>query len=211
MDILVGALMIALGLVVCFAGLRVFLITLPIIGFITGFFIGAAGTRAVLGEGFLSTTTGVVIGLAAGIALAVLAYVFWYVGALLSAASSGALIGSALMNGIGVTSGWVVFIGAAIGAILLFLIATAIALPVWIVIINSAFLGSSAVLGGVLLVFDQIDRADLGYGVAWAAIESSWFWLIAWTAIGTIGLLVQMRDIATTTLPGESRGAAQPA
>jgi hypothetical protein len=207
-DILVGAALGAFGLFVCFAGLRVFFVALPIVGFITGFYIGAAGTRAIVNESFLGNVTAVIIGLVAGVTLAILAYMLWYIGALLSAGSTGALIGSGVMNGLGVDSGWTVAIVAIACGVLLFLIAFKLALPIWVVIVNTAFLGAAGAIGGAMLIVDRIDRADLGYGVAWAAIEDSWFWLIAWAIVAVIGLAVQAQAVASITLPEDRWGAA---
>lgn len=206
-DILVGALLGALGLYVCFAGLRAFLIILPIIGFVSGFFAGAAGVSAIFGDGFLSSVTGIGVGLVVGLVLAALSYFLWYVGALLAAGSTGALIGSGIMNGIGVDSGWVVFIGAAIGAVLVFAIAFMLALPVYVVIVNTAFLGASGAVAGLLLVINQVDRADVGYGLAWATIEESWLWLVAWLVLAVAGMFTQVQSIANITLP-EDRWAS---
>lgn len=210
-DILVGALLGAVGLYVCFAGLRAFLIILPIIGFISGFFAGAAGVSAIFGDGFLSSVTGIGVGLVVGLVLAVLSYFLWYVGALLAAGSTGALIGSGIMNGIGVDSGWVVFIGAAIGAVLVFAIAFMLALPVYVVIVNTAFLGASGAVAGLLLVINQVDRADVGYGLAWATIEESWLWLIAWLVLAVAGMFTQVQSIANITLPEDRWASANAA
>ncbi|RIK45613.1 MAG: hypothetical protein DCC58_05890 [Chloroflexi bacterium] len=209
-DVIVGIMLAVLGLVICFAGLRVFLLALPALGFISGVFIGAAGVRAIFGDGFFSTATGVIVGLFVGLILAVLSYLFWYVGALIAAGSTGALIGSGLMNFLGATRGWVVFIGAALGAIIVFIIAFRLALPVYVVIVNTAFVGASAIIGGVMLMFNQIDRADLGYGVVWAAIEESWFWIIVWVVLAAVGIGSQLRTIAQVTLPEDRWASANP-
>jgi hypothetical protein len=200
-DILVGVALAAFGLFVCFAGLRVFFIALPIIGFITGFYIGAAGTRAVVNESFLGNLTAALIGLIVGVVLGILAYMLWYIGALISAGTTGALVGSGIMNGLGVDSGWVVAIVAIASGLALFLIAFKLALPIWVVVVNTAFVGAAGAVAGLMLLTNQIDRADLGYGVAWAAIEESWFWLIAWAVVAMMGLVAQSRAIASITLP----------
>jgi hypothetical protein len=202
-DIVVGILVGLFGLLLCFAGLRIFFIALPFLGFIAGFFVGAAGIAAIFGDGFLSTLSGVLVGLLVGVVFAVLSYLLWYVGALLSAGASGALIGSGLMSLFGVDSGWVIFIASAVGAVLLFVIALILALPVYIVIINTAFIGAAGVITGILLIFNQVNRSELEYGAAWATIEESAFWLIAWMALAVIGVLAQLRVIANVTLPDD--------
>ncbi len=211
MDILVGVLLGLIGLSVCFSGLRVFFFALPIIGFISGFFVGMAGVSAIFGDGFFATTTGIILGFIVGIVFSVLSYLFWYVGALLAAGSSGALLGSGIMQAIGVSSGWVVFIGAAAGAILIFLLAMWMALPVYVVIVNTAFIGAGAIVTGALLIFNQLDRQELGYGAAWAVIGESWFWMFAWVLLAVAGILAQIRLIEAITLPENRYGPAQPA
>lgn len=200
-DVLVGIMLGALALVLCFAGLRVFFLALPILGFIAGFFVGAAGVRAIFGDGFLSTVTGVIIGFFVGLLFAVISYLLWYVGALISAGSTGALLGSGLMSLFNVDTGWLVFIVAATLAVVAVIIAIVLALPIWIVLFNTAMVGALGIIGGILLIFNQIDRSDLGYGVAWATIQESWFWLIAWIALAGLGIAVQIQSIASTRLP----------
>lgn len=202
-DVLVGLLLIAFGLIICFAGLRVFIVALPLLGFVIGFYIGAAGTRALLGEGFLSTATGIIIGLVVGLVGALLSYAVWYAGMLLAASSSGALLGSGLLALFGVDSGWALAIAGAVGAVIAVAVAWVVALPIYVVIINTAFAGASGATAGALLVFDQIKRADLGYGSAWAVIEASPWWLLVWIALAAIGLGNQLQSITATRLPEE--------
>lgn len=210
MDILIGIFLGLFGIMVCFSGLRVFFAALPLIGFVSGFFVGAAGVRAVFGESFLSSLTSVIVGLVVGVALAIIAYLLWYVGALLSAGSTGALIGSGIMSGVGVSSGWLIFIVAAAVAVLFFMLAFWLALPVYVVIVNTAFIGGAAIIAGILLIFNQLDRADLGYGVAWATIEESWAWLAAWIVLTVFGILAQVQMIASVTLPEDRWSSAHP-
>jgi hypothetical protein len=61
-----------------------------------------------------------------------------------------------------------------------------------------------------LLIFNQFDRADLGYGLAWATIEESWLWAIAWLVLAVLGVLTQLRSIAVITLPEDRWTTASP-
>jgi hypothetical protein len=201
MEILAGLLLLVIGIAVCLTGLRLFFIALPLVGFLVGFFAAAALVSSLLGEGFLSGFVGVLAGIAMGAFFAVLSYLFWYVGALLSAGSTGALLGSGIMNGLGVESGWVVTLVAAIVAVLFFVGAALLALPVYVVIVNTSFLGAGGIVAAVLLLFGQIELAQLSYGIAWAAIETSGFWVFLWGALFIVGLLSQMRIVRSLTLP----------
>jgi Domain of unknown function (DUF4203) len=200
-DFLLGLVAILLGLAVCFLGLRLWFIMLPIWGFVAGFFIGAGAFTAIFGDGFLSTASSWVVGFFAGLIFAVLSYLIWYVGAIIAAGSIGALLGSGLMAAIDVDNDWIVFLVSAASAIVVGLIALVIALPVFVVAISTAAAGATAVIGGVMLVFDQIDIEELERGATWAMIEDSWFWIIVWAVLAAIGIAVQLRPIDQMVLP----------
>jgi hypothetical protein len=201
MDILVGLLLAAIGIAVCVAGLRIFFVALPLVGFVVGFFAAAAAVSSILGETFLSGVTAVLAGIVLGAFLALVSYVFWYVGALLSAGSTGALLGSGMMNGIGVETGWIITLVAAGVAVLFFIIAFVLALPIYVVIVNTAFIGAGAIVGGLMLISGQIERAQLAYGVSWAVVESAGIWAVLWGGLFLVGLVSQMRIIRSFTLP----------
>src|SRR5215211_3370627 len=112
-DFFLGFFALVLGLGVTFLGLRLFFIMLPIWGFIAGFYVGAEGFTVVFGDSCLSTVTGWVLGFFIGILFALLAFLFWYVGAIIAIGSVGATFGSGLMAAINVDTDWVVFLVAA--------------------------------------------------------------------------------------------------
>ena len=203
MDILAGLFALLMGAAVCFAGLRVFLIMLPIWGFFAGFFVGAAGVDWLFGDGFLSTVTGWIVGAVVGIGFALASYLFWYLGVLIASASFGGLVGSALANAFSIDSEWVIFFFALAGAILFVILTIVIQLPIYLVIVNSAFLGAVAIIAGVLLVFNQIDAEELGFGATWAFIEESWFWILAWVVVAALGIGSQLQWINKIALPAE--------
>jgi hypothetical protein len=200
-DVLVGLLAIALGLGVCFFGLRIWFVMLPIWGFVAGFFVGAAAITGIFGDGFLSTVTGWVVGFFVGLLFALLSYLFWYAGAIIAAGSVGALLGSGLMNAFNVDSDWIVFLVSLAGAVLVAFIALVLALPVFIVIVSSAMVGATAAVTGVMLVFNRINLDELDNGSAWAMIEESWFWVLVWAVVAAIGIGYQMTSMARIALP----------
>jgi hypothetical protein len=201
MEILAGLLLLVIGAVVSLSGLRVFFIALPLVGFVVGFFAAASVVASLLGESFLSGMVGVLAGIVIGAIFAVLSYVFWYVGALLAAGSTGALVGSGIMNGLGVETGWVVTLAAATVAVFSFVGAFMLALPVYVVIVNTSFLGAGGIIAALLLIFGQIELSQLSYGIAWAVLESSGFWVFLWGVLFIVGLLSQMRIVRSITLP----------
>jgi hypothetical protein len=206
MDILLGILAIVVGTAVCLAGLRLFVLLLPVWGFVVGFLGGAALVTALAGDGFLSTTLGIVVGIVVGIAGAILAYLFWYVGVILAAGSAGSLLGATLFAAIGVKSTWALFIIGVIIAALFILAAFIIQLPIYLVIVNTALAGATVVVGGLLLIFNKIDRADIGTTAAWQQIHHHWLLWLLWAVIAAIGIGSQLTAVEQATLPDERWG-----
>jgi hypothetical protein len=200
-DILIGVLALVIGAAACFFGLRLWFALLPIWGFVAGFFLGATAVTAIFGDGFLSTVTGWVVGAVVGIGFGLLSYFIWYVGAIIAAASVGALAGSGLMRAFDVNTDWVIVIVAAIGAVLFAIAALLLALPVYLVVAETAAAGAVAVVTGVMLIFNSIDLDDLDYGAAWAMISDSWFWVLCWAVLMVVGIFFQLNAMARAVLP----------
>jgi hypothetical protein len=201
MDILVGVIMVAAGLALAFAGLRVFMLALPILGFIAGMSLGLEIMFWAFDEGILSTAAGIIVGFLIGIVFAVLSYMFWYFAVLLGAALIGASLGAGLMNVFNVDTNWVILVASIIGGILAAFVTLALDLPVYWVIVVTAFNGAIWTVIGVMLIFDQIDRDHLTYGTLWAAVEESWLWIIAWIVVAALGLGSQLTKLAEALLP----------
>jgi hypothetical protein len=211
MDLLVGIILIVLGGFLALAGLRVFFIALPIMGFIVGMAGGLALMDHVFDNAFLSTTTGIIVGIVLGIVGAVISYLFWYAAIILGAAFIGASLGTGLMNAFNVDSQLVILIVAVIGAVILGLLTVILDLPIYWVIVNTAFVGATILIGGAMLALDRIDRADLDYGTVWAAIDESWFWIIAWIVVAAVGIGAQLSMITQAVLPQEKWTKLEPA
>lgn len=203
MDILIGILALIVGAAVCLAGLRLFFLLLPVWGFVVGFLGGAALVTALAGDGFLSTALGIIVGILLGIVGAVLSYFFWYFGVILAAGSAGSMLGSTLFAAIGVDSTWLLFIIGVIFAAIFIFAAFIIQLPVYLVIIDTAFAGAMIVVGGLLLLFNRIDRADIGTAAAWHQIHDHWPLWILWAVIAAIGIGAQLTAVERAILPAE--------
>jgi Domain of unknown function (DUF4203) len=211
MDLLVGIILIVLGGFLAVAGLRVFFIALPIMGFLVGMAGGLALMDRVFDNSFLSTTTGIIVGIIFGIVGAVVSYLFWYVAIILGAAFIGASLGTGLMNAINVDGQWLILTAAVVGAIALGLLTVLLNLPIYWVIVNTAFVGATMLIGGAMLSLNRIDRPDLDYGAIWAAIDESWFWIIAWIVVAAVGIGAQLSMITQSSLPQEKWTNLEPA
>lgn len=201
MDILMGLLIGIMGLTLAFSGLRVFFFMLPIVGMVTGFFAGAHLIHSWLGDGFLSTATGWIVGLIVGFLFAIVSYLWWYVGALMSAGASGALIFSGIFSAMGVNSGVLLVSIGIVGAALFILGAMILNLPVYVVLVNTAIVGAYMVVAGLMLIFGSKKLEEFDWGIARAAATDKWYWWIILVAVAVAGMLSQLQIINTIRLP----------
>lgn len=211
MDIVVGLLMIGLGLVLAFSGLRVFTLLLPMLGFLAGVSLGVSMFHHFFDEGFLSTAGGLVIGVIIGIVFAVLSYLFWYVAVVLGGAFIGASMGVGFMQIFDVNTTWLLWLAAIAGGIVIAALTILLDLPLYWVVIITAFAGATWALGGGMLILDEIDRSDLERGTIWAAIEESWWWILAWVIVAALGMGAQLTLLADALTPPENKWEKMPA
>jgi len=192
---LLGIILIVLGAGVALFGIWAFAIMLPVWGFIGGFFLGAAAVSSLLGHGFLQTTLGIIVGLAAGVVLALLSYFLWYFGVIFAAASVGALIGTGLMRAAGLEAGWFLWLIAIIFGVIFAIGALILNLPPYLIIVNTSLAGAAAVVTGLLLLLGRVTAADLSNGPGWATVNHQWIWAVVWFAIGIAAMLFQLRKV----------------
>ncbi len=211
MDILLGILLVVLGLGITFFGIQVFFVTLPILGFIFGFFFGAVGWQALFNDGFLSTVTGWIVGGVVGLVFALISWFFWYAGVLLAAGAWGAALGSGLVEAFGGDAEWLLFTFALLGFIALIAVTFLLNLPIYLVIVNTAFAGATILITGILLVFNQVNYEEIGYGTAVTIIQESWWWVLVWAVVSAAGMVFQLAMKAAVRLPEERWVTASPA
>jgi len=176
------------GFIVAFGGYRFFLILLPIWGFFWGFGLGANSIQALLGENFLVTITGWVVGLIVGIIFALLSYLFYFFAVALIAGSLGYALAVGILLAIGIPFGFIDWIvGIAVGVI--FAIG-AIVLNVqkWVVIIATSILGAGIIVGTFLYVFGRLPATA---NPVQATLQTSPFWVIVFLVIAALGIAAQ--------------------
>lgn len=190
MSIVIGLLAVAIGLLACFAGYRVFRIVLPVLGFIVGLGLGAQLALTFLGEPYLDSPLSWIIAIVVGVVLASIAFIWWVVSVALTVAGLGYAIGYGLAVGIEANTTLAVTIGAVV-AVLFAVVAVALRVPTLIVIIMSALWGASALVGGALVLLGRIEAGELRNGTVDVAITNSPLLLFGWAAIAALGMAVQ--------------------
>jgi hypothetical protein len=164
---------------VAFFGYRLFWIILPIWGFFFGLAIGAQGVQALFGDGFLSTAFSWIVAFFLGLLFAMLSYLFWFI----AVALVGGYLGYAVVVGffglIGVDLGAIVWLlGVAVGVVTAFL-TLRFNVQKYVVIVATALLGASAVVGTIIQLFDPLDpsafadhpvKVVFDQGIGWAVM-----------------------------------------
>jgi hypothetical protein len=186
----VGIVAIAVGILACFAGYRVFRIVLPILAFIVGLGLGAELAERFLGEPYLDSFTSWVAAILVGLVLAAIAFVWWYVSVALTIAGLGYAIGYGGAIGAGADAATGTIAGVVV-AVVFALAAIVLRIPTAIVIVMSAFWGASAIVSGALVLMDRIDVRDLRNGSVDVVIGESTIFLVAWLGLAAVGILVQ--------------------
>ncbi|MGH2515634.1 MAG: DUF4203 domain-containing protein, partial [Ktedonobacterales bacterium] len=190
--VFVSVLALLLGLVVCFAGYRLFVILLPVWGFFAGFLVTAQAIQELFGGGFLATISSWVFGFVIGVLFAVAAYFFYYAAIAVLAATIGYELGVGLMTGLNVSSGFLQFIVGLGVAVALTAAVILLNLPKVFIIVLTAFAGSSMILTGILLALGRVPLSALHWGLVGAFVQTSWFWSLVYIAIVAVGIVVQM-------------------
>jgi len=201
MTFLTGLATMVLGALVALAGLPLFVLLLPIWGFVVGFIVGAGLITALFGDGFLATTLGIGAGFVVGLGFALLSYLYWYVGVLLSAGMAGFVLGAAILGSFGVSADWLIILFGLIVAFAFIIVALAIDYPVYLMIIATASAGASIAIAGALVLFNQIDPAALGTGEPWRMIGDHWLLWAIWLVGTVIGIGSQLSTISRVRLP----------
>jgi hypothetical protein len=190
--IFVSLLLLLLGLLLCFAGFRFFVLLLPLFGFFAGFLVTAQTIQELFGGGFLSTVGSWVAGFVIGLLCAVGAYLFYVLAVAILAATVGYELGVGLMAGLGVTSGLVLFfVGLIVAAALTFAVFV-LNLPKVFIVVLSAVAGAGMILSGIFLAFGRVSLGTLHEGPVGAIISASWLWSVVYVLICVAGIAAQL-------------------
>jgi hypothetical protein len=179
--------LLAGGVIACFAGYRVFRVVLGIYGFILGalFASSAMGTE--------HTTWMIVAALAGGIVGALILIAAYFVGVALLGAGVGALAASLLWASLGREPGALVVILFSIAGAL-----GALALQRYVIIGATAFGGAwTIIVGGLALEGNRVALDASARNNIWLAYPTNpapgnYWILLVWIALGVTGVIVQL-------------------
>jgi len=188
-----GLIALLFGLVLCFAGYRLFLILLPIWGFFFGFALGAQSMQALFGEAFLATITSWVVGFIVAVVFAVLAYLFYIAAVAIISFSLGysATIGLLTALGLPLAGGFIAWIIAVVVGVALGFVVLRFNIQKWVIEFATAFLGAGAIIGVFVILFGG-PHAQLLENPVKFVLNNSPFWLIVFVVLGIAGFVLQV-------------------
>jgi len=192
MDILFALLSIAAGLALAFVGYRVARAIIPLWGFITGLTFGGAVMAALTGTPLLGAAAGIITGLAAGLAMAGLAYFFYGAAVIILFGSFGYWIGSGLVMSFGphleLLAG---LVGISLGLVA-GIVAVALNTPKLVLIGITALVGAIGTIAGILMLGNQVPLSSAEFGMLHTIFDSSPIWMLATLALAAAGFIAQL-------------------
>jgi hypothetical protein len=190
----VAVVLIVVGLLFTFQGVKAFFVLLPFWAFVAGFAAGSEGWSTIFGEGFLATTTGWIVGAIFGVALAVLSYFWYWAAVVILFGSAGYMLGIGLMQALGIDSGVLSFlIGLALGVVFA-IAAILLHAPAYLAIGATALLGAAATIVGVWLLLGRLTVAALAGGLLDALSKDS-LAVLLWLVLALVGIAYQYAEV----------------
>lgn len=201
--ILLSVGLIILGVLTAVAGLKLFRLLLPLVGFVSGLLVGFGGTQAVFGNGAVSTTVAIIMAVITGTLMAVLSFLFFEIAIIVLSVIVGMSAMSYLAVAIGLgDNGFILFMMTLTGAILGFAVSTGQSLSRNVVIVVTSFVGVSFVLAGVMLLVGRVSLEELNNGIVrtvLGVVDQEFLWLFAWLG-GSITAINIQKNIPDITL-----------
>jgi hypothetical protein len=199
------------GLMVCFAGYRLFLVLLPIWGFFFGFGLGAQSIQALFGDAFLATVTSWIVGFIVAVVFAALAYLFYIFAVALISFSLGysATVGVLMAIGAPLWGGFIGWLIAVVVGVILALVVLRFNIQKIIIELATGFLGAGAIVGVFVLLFGGPITQVMVNPVK-VALQLSPFWLIVFIVLGIAGFVLQYMHNRAWELQTYNRMSATP-
>jgi predicted outer membrane lipoprotein len=192
-DVLIGILALVVGGLFCFRGFMTMRIVIAIWGAFTGFLLGAGIAQSFTDDGFLGSATAWILGLILALLFALIAYFYYEISVIIAMSAIGFAIGTSVMVAIGVTWSWVIITVGVLVGLVLAVTAILADLPTLILVVLTAFAGSSIVVFGLMLVFGVLDASDLDSAATTDRLEDDWWWYAIYLTLAIAGMITQLR------------------
>jgi hypothetical protein len=204
-DVIVGLLAILVGALFCFRGYVAMRIIIPMWGAFVGFMLGAGLVAGVGDDAFLRSTVAWIVGIAAGLLFALLAYLYYEVSVAIAMGGIGFVLGTGLMVALGVDWSWLIVLIGVIGGTLLAIIAIAGDLPMVLLTVLAAMAGATTIVGGIMLLTGTIDTLDFETVATTKRLDDDWWWYAIYLGLVIAGIISQLGD------PQRRRGSVRQA
>jgi hypothetical protein len=181
-----------LGLVVTFAGYRLFLTLLPIWGFFFGFALGAQSLQLLFGVGFLATVTSWIVGFFVGALFAILSYLFFAAAVAIMAGSLGYALGAGFMGLIGVDWNWLVWLVGVIVAVVVIIVTFWFSLQKYAIVVATAVGGAGVIVGTLMFGYTGMTLAKFVDNPIRVALNDSPLWTIVFLVLVALGIVGQI-------------------
>jgi hypothetical protein len=191
-----GLIGLLFGLVLAFAGYRLFLVLLPIWGFFFGFGLGAQTIMALSpNDAFLATVTSWVVGFIVAAVFAVLAYLFYIAAVAIVSFSLGYSVTVGVLTALGLplAGGFIAWLIAVVVGVALALVVLRFNIQKIVIELATAFLGAGTIVGVFVLLFGGPAAQVLQNPVKFVLANSP-VWLIVFVVLGVLGLVAQIRN-----------------
>lgn len=203
--LITSILLIAVGIVAAVLGAGLFKLLLPLFGLVIGAIVGFVGFQGVFGTGVVSTTMAIVIALAVGVLMGMLAYLFFELAVVIFAIAAGAMVFTYLGIALGLAEdGFVVFLLGLAGAILAGILATRYSVGTQLVVALTSLLGVGYILIGLFLIIGEVSMNDLAEtGIVTTllnVVDQSFLWLFVWLGGALISMQIQYRILLAEVL-----------
>lgn len=192
-DILVGLVALLIGLMLCFSGYAALRVVLSLWGALIGFSLGSALATWINDDSYLATALGWTVGIVLALLFALLAYLYYAVGVILSLGAMGFALGTAGMAALGVQWDWVLVMIGVVAGVAVAALAIAADVPLLLLVVLSSLAGATVSIGGVMLLLGVLDLADLESSSLTENIDDHWFWALGHLALAVTGILWQLR------------------
>jgi hypothetical protein len=185
-----GLIALLFGLTVAFAGYRLVFILLPIWGFFFGLWLGAQSMQALLGTGFLATTTSWIVGFLVGAVFAVLSYLFYFMAVALIAGALGYLVATGVLLWIGLSMNFITWLIGIVAAVVLAFVTIRFNLQKWVIIVATSFMGAGMIVVTFALMFNP--ALKLLENPLTFVLKTDTLSLLLFLVIGIVAVVVQV-------------------